>query len=131
MISLNPKAVVWEYTLMCNSDCIHCGSDARYARENELDTKESLDLVDQIADIGFKLIVLSGGEPTLRKDWIDIAERIKSHNIDFGIISNALAWTPETLDTLTSLNPYAVGFILDRSEELVIRYFQERGLLAA
>ena len=67
-MELNPRVVVWEYTLRCNSGCIHCGSDAKTARDNELSTQESKDLVEQIKEIGFKLIVLSGGEPTLRED---------------------------------------------------------------
>jgi len=118
MIKLTPKVAVWEYTLACNSKCIHCGSDAKTKRKNELTTKESLDLVDQITDIGFDLTVLSGGEPTLRKDWATISERIKSNNKNFGVISNALAWTTKTIDKVVSLKPYAVGFSVDGEKEL-------------
>jgi radical SAM protein with 4Fe4S-binding SPASM domain len=35
-----------------------------------------------------------------------------------GIISNALAWTDETVENLVSLNPYAVGFSVDGEEQL-------------
>jgi radical SAM protein with 4Fe4S-binding SPASM domain len=117
-IKLNPLVAVWEYTLACDSKCIHCGSDAKLKRKNELTTLESLDLVDQIASLGFKQIILSGGEPTLRKDWIKIAERIKSKNIEFGVISNALRWNSETIDALYSLKPFSVGFSVDGEPEL-------------
>ncbi len=118
MIKLDPKVAVWEYTLACDSKCIHCGSDAKFKRKDELTTVESLDLVDQISDIGFNLTVLSGGEPTLRRDWAIISERIKTNNKDFGIISNALRWNSKTIDTLVSLKPYAVGFSIDGESQL-------------
>ena len=118
MIKLDPKVVVWEYTLKCDSKCIHCGSDAKLPRKNELNTSESLDLVSQISDLGFNLVVLSGGEPTLRKDWVKISEKIKSENMGLGIISNALNWDSNTLDALTALDPYSIGFSVDGEKEI-------------
>ena len=64
------------------------------------------------------MIVLSGGEPTLRKDWITISEKIKSENMNVGIISNALAWDNATIDKIIQLQPYAVGFSVDGEKEL-------------
>lgn len=118
MVELNPKVAVWEYTLKCNSKCIHCGSNAKSSRQNELNTKESLNLVEQISDIGFGLVVLSGGEPTLRRDWITTSEKIKTEGLELGIISNALAWDSKTIDTLVSLTPYSVGFSVDGEKDL-------------
>ena len=115
---MDPKEIVWEYTLKCNSKCLHCGSDALSSRDNELSSDEVLNLVDQIAEIGFKRIVLAGGEPTLRKDWQDTAFKIKDKGIDFGIISNALAWKSEIIDNLATLDPYAVGLSVDGEREL-------------
>ncbi|MFC1698249.1 radical SAM protein [Nanoarchaeota archaeon] len=116
-MEINPDSVVWEYTLQCNSKCLHCGSNAKDKRENELSTEESLDLVDQIKDVGFKKIFLSGGEPTLRKDWIKIAERIKEHDIQLGIISNVLHWDDKTIDQISNLNPYSIGISIDGEPE--------------
>jgi radical SAM protein with 4Fe4S-binding SPASM domain len=118
MVVLSPDTVVWEYTLRCNSKCLHCGSNAKNPRKNELTTAESLKLVEDIKDIGFNLIVLSGGEPTLRKDWVEISEKINSERINLGIISNALEWDQSTIDAMHSLNPYAAGFSVDGEEEL-------------
>jgi radical SAM protein with 4Fe4S-binding SPASM domain len=117
MLKPDPKLVVWEYTLMCDSKCIHCGSNAKIGRENELSSEEALDVVGQIADIGFELVVLSGGEPTLRKDWYKTAEKI-NEKMEFAIISNALAWKPDVIDKLASLNPYSIGFSVDGEQEL-------------
>jgi radical SAM protein with 4Fe4S-binding SPASM domain len=116
-MELNPDTVVWEYTLKCDSGCLHCGSDAKDPRENELDTVESLDLVDQIADLGFRLIVLSGGEPTIRPDWKSIGAKVNERNLDFAIISNTLAWTGDTIEDLANLSPYSIGISVDGEEK--------------
>lgn len=113
----DPRIVVWEYTLRCNSLCLHCGSDAKFARKNELTTNESLDLARQISDLGFKFVVLSGGEPTLREDWILTAEKIQDEGMNLGIISNGLAWNSKTMDSLTYLDPFAIGFSVDGEEK--------------
>ena len=42
---IKPSCAVWELTLRCNSNCIHCGSEAGKARSDELDTEEALKLV--------------------------------------------------------------------------------------
>jgi len=117
-VELDPSIVVWEYTLKCNSLCLHCGSDAKFPRENELTTAESLDLVKQISDIGFKRVVLSGGEPTLRDDWVVTAEKIQSEKMECGIISNALAWDSKTIDSLVGLRPFSIGFSVDGEKNL-------------
>jgi radical SAM protein with 4Fe4S-binding SPASM domain len=72
--ALKPQAyAVWEITLRCNLGCIHCGSRAGPARDDELTTAEALDLVQQLADIGITEVTLIGGEAYLRRDWEVIA----------------------------------------------------------
>jgi radical SAM protein with 4Fe4S-binding SPASM domain len=112
------KILVWEYTLKCNSKCIHCGSDAGKPRPNELTSSEALNVVDQAHELGFKKIILSGGEPTLRKDWTRTAERINDYGMKFGIISNGLAWNGQTIENILSTKPFAVGFSVDGEPKL-------------
>jgi len=76
-----PIYAVWEITLACDLACRHCGSRAGHERPDELTTAESLDLVDQMAEIGVKEVTLIGGEAYLRADWIDIIRRLKHHGI--------------------------------------------------
>ena len=110
---IKPSIVVWEYTLACNSHCIHCGSDANRPRPDELTTDEALDLVDQILETGFKRVVLSGGEPTLRADWPIVAYAIKNRGMELGILSNALAWSKDTIEQLVAIKPWAIGLSVD------------------
>lgn len=84
-----PITAVWEITMGCNMRCKHCGSSCASPLPDELTTEEALNLCDSLGKLGFKWITLSGGEPTTRKDWDQIARRLKQNNIIPNIITNA------------------------------------------
>ena len=106
--------VVWEITLRCNIHCLHCGSSAdSNKRHNELSTDEALDLIEQLADLGCRRIVLSGGEPFLRKDWCVLAMRIRDLGMNLNFISNGYMVDDDIIDMLKVLNPSGIGFSLD------------------
>lgn len=68
------RLVAWETTRSCNLSCKHCRASAEYGPyEGELDTRASYRLLDQIAQVGQPIIILTGGEPLLRPDIFDIA----------------------------------------------------------
>jgi len=83
-----PRNCVWELTLGCNLRCLHCGSRAGKVRPSELSTEECLDVVDQLARLGCELITLSGGEPTLRRDWDVIARAIADRGLYANLVTN-------------------------------------------
>ncbi len=60
--------ISWNVTRACNQRCLHCYRDAGVADADELDTDESVALTGEIARAGFKILVLSGGEPLMRQD---------------------------------------------------------------
>lgn len=64
--------VSWNTTNACNQNCAHCYRDAGAARQEELDTKEAVALIDQVAAAGFKIFIFSGGEPLLREDIYEL-----------------------------------------------------------
>ena len=58
-----PYQVVWEPTLDCNLNCIHCGSTAGKAKSDELTTKEGIKLIQDLPKIGVREVCFMGGEP--------------------------------------------------------------------
>jgi radical SAM protein with 4Fe4S-binding SPASM domain len=72
-----PKYAVWEITLKCDLACTHCGSRAGKARPDELSTREALDVVRQLRDLGVREVTLIGGEAYLRDDWTEILRAIR------------------------------------------------------
>lgn len=76
-----PIYAVWEVTLRCDLACRHCASRAGRARPDELDTREALDLVAQMADLGVKEVTLIGGEVYLRDDWTEIVRALADRGV--------------------------------------------------
>ena len=64
-----PFLVIWETTQACDLACRHCRASARPWRDpRELTTAEGEDLLRQIAGMGTRIAVLSGGDPLQRDD---------------------------------------------------------------
>lgn len=69
-----PKIIAWEITRSCPLSCIHCRGSARLeSYENELSLDECKKLIDEVSYISKPLLILTGGEPILRKDVFEIA----------------------------------------------------------
>jgi radical SAM protein with 4Fe4S-binding SPASM domain len=109
-----PKFVVWELTLACNAKCKHCASSAGPQRSKELSTQEAFDLIDQLALAGTECIFLSGGEPTLRPDFYEIAKKIDESHLIYGFVTNGL--TQLNMDFLKTFLPFAIGVSIDGTE---------------
>ena len=120
---IKPSCAVWEITLRCNSKCIHCGSNAGKIRHDELNTEESLNLVRNIRDCGYKGVALMGGEPLIRKDWYEIAKEIKKYRLDLSIVTNGLNLI-DNLQKLKNLKPECVSLSLDGGTAKVHDYLR-------
>jgi len=71
-----PLVLIWELTQACGLTCKHCRADAQQQRHpDELSTAEGKRLLDQAADFGDgQLVVLSGGDPLVREDVVELVE---------------------------------------------------------
>lgn len=69
-----PRIISWNITLQCPLKCSHCYVDAGVEEvAGVLSTQEAFSVIDQIRATGKPVVVLSGGEPLLRKDIFEIA----------------------------------------------------------
>ncbi|MGJ8563343.1 MAG: GTP 3',8-cyclase MoaA [Alphaproteobacteria bacterium] len=67
-------------TDVCNFKCEYCLPNGYQGRRSKfLEADEIARLVDAFADLGVYKIRLTGGEPTVRKDFADIARQIAAH----------------------------------------------------
>lgn len=70
---LAPFTIAWELTRACAFACYHCRAEAQPRRDPlELTTKESFDLIDQIKEFGDPILVITGGDPMMRRDLYEI-----------------------------------------------------------
>ncbi|MFI5496405.1 StsB family radical SAM/SPASM domain sactipeptide maturase [Actinoplanes sp. NPDC051859] len=73
----------------CNLRCPYCYASSEKCLPGELNTAESMALIDQIADLGAHFIVFTGGEPMLRKDLFTLVEHANSRGLKSNVITNA------------------------------------------
>ena len=81
--------VEWLATYECNICCPFCEASAGKAAENELTTHEAIALIDDLANMGIKRLVISGGEPLVRRDLMDIMHYGNKKGLRFGLVTNS------------------------------------------
>lgn len=72
-------------TNRCNENCIYCHHDGMVTSKDEMTPDELYKIAKIAKNIGVKKIRLSGGDPLVRKDIVEIVEKIAS--LDFKDIS--------------------------------------------
>ncbi len=84
------RLVFWETTAGCNLECVHCRrlDVARQMMCNDLTTDEACSLVDQIAAVGNPILILSGGEPLIRPDILEIARHARRRDLTVSLATN-------------------------------------------
>ena len=67
--NMAPFTIAWEITRACAYACVHCRADAMHTPDpKELNTEESLRLIDRLAEFGSPILIFTGGDPMMRKD---------------------------------------------------------------
>lgn len=98
---LEVPPLVWlELTRRCNLDCPHCYINGGAARDGEMGTTELLSCVDELADMGVWAIAITGGEPMLHPDFVEIVNYAHSKGLLIGIATNGTLFRRQTLDKL-------------------------------
>ena len=87
-----PFLVFWELTRACALACSHCRAEAQHRRDpDELTPQEALRLVDQLAELAPPMLILTGGDPMMRPDVLEIAARATAAGIRVGLSPSATA----------------------------------------
>ena len=76
-------------TSQCNLKCIHCYMDAGKGTNDELSTDEFISIIDEFAKLHKTKVAFTGGEPLLRPDIFELAERAKENGLKVSIFTNA------------------------------------------
>lgn len=86
----------------CNNHCTFCHT--LDVRDTDGAAAEVEAKIDRAAALGHDMVVLSGGEATMRPELLRWAARVAARGLDFGLVTNgrALAY-PELVDKLLAL----------------------------
>ena len=106
--------VIWNLIRRCNLTCKHCYSisaDKDFA--GELSTDEVYKVLDDLKAFRVPALILSGGEPLLRPDILDIARRAKSMGFYTALSSNGTLIDAERCAQISEIGFDYVGVSLD------------------
>lgn len=91
----------WSVTGKCNYRCKHCYMSAPDAKLGELDHDTVMDIIRQLSECGIMNVSLTGGEPLIRKDFLEIVDALLEREILITTIySNGALVTDQLLDEL-------------------------------
>ncbi|MDP6943757.1 MAG: radical SAM protein [Myxococcota bacterium] len=110
--------VSWNLTRKCNLRCEHCyigaGRITRADAQGELTTDEALAVVDQLCEVNPEaLLILTGGEPLLRKDVFEIASYASSRGLWPVVGTNGVLITAELCERMLEAGIRGVALSLD------------------
>ena len=113
----HPVNATLELTLRCNLKCKMCmfrhsdSENARMAAE-ELSATQWSDMAQQLFDAGALNILITGGEPMLRRDFSEIYSSIYRLGFIVTLYTNATLVTEEIMQTLRQYPPHRIGITL-------------------
>ena len=106
--------VVWNVGRRCNLRCRHCYSDSENrAYAGELTTEEGFALLDDLADFGIPVLLLSGGEPLMRPDLFALIAHARSRGLRVTLSTNGTLIDAAIAERLRAHDVSYVGISLD------------------
>jgi len=128
-----PRLVFWETTAACNLNCIHCRASAvNGPSPDDLDTGEALELVEAISEVAKPILVLSGGEPLVRPDIFDIADRATARGFHVALATNGTLLDDEAARAARESGVRRVSISLDGPDAAIHDSFRrQRGAFDA
>jgi radical SAM protein with 4Fe4S-binding SPASM domain len=118
-----PYVVSWNLTYRCNLACEHCYLDAggtplvgteNFADRSELGTEECYKVIDEIAAFAPEcLTILTGGEPLLRRDILEIVARAAQRGLWVVVGTNGVRITENVARRLADAGARGLSLSLD------------------
>ncbi len=96
----NIELVSMRVTNRCNFKCIHCFPNSESVTEDEMTTEEIMALMDELAKFKPLHITLTGGEPFLRPDFLDLVEYANSKGMLVSLCTNGSLVDEEAIERL-------------------------------
>ena len=99
-----PLKAMLELTYRCNFRCKMCYL-VDFRSPGELSLEEIDRVLDELAALGGMVVTLTGGEPMLRSDFFEIAERVREKRFALRLFSNGTRIDEVAADRLAEIQP--------------------------
>ena len=120
-----PFIIGIDLTSRCNLNCPHCYINLPVNDSSAQSMELSLDEIDKISDeaidLGTLWIMLSGGEPLLRKDFTDIYLMLKKKGFLVSVLTNATLITEEHIKLFEKYPPRALEISIYGMNDITFR----------
>lgn len=124
-----PKELKFEITFRCNLRCVMCPLASQFddpnsqivqewKREKELTTEEIYKMIMDAKELGVKYFGITGGEPFIRKDLIDIISYSKIQGIRCGVLSNGVLIDQAMAERIVASGLDVLQFSLDGPKDI-------------
>lgn len=116
MQNYKPLTCVWEITMGCNMRCKHCGSSCTTSLPGQLTFEEAINFLDMASEIGMQWISISGGEPFMRQDLVEIIKYATCKGIGINVLTNGWLITDKIAEQLGKLDGVRIMISLEGPE---------------
>ena len=108
----SPAYVQFYVTARCNLTCEQCNIIYANADQEEACTDQCRKIAENLARIGTSVVLLTGGEPFVRKDIVEIAKAMIDNGVHPRLQTNGLA-TRKQLEAMTAIGAHDISISLD------------------
>jgi radical SAM protein with 4Fe4S-binding SPASM domain len=98
-----PLFVAFEITKSCPLRCKHCYNHSGASAAKEMTTNEVKKIIDILHSIGTQKMMITGGEPLARTDFLEIVEYAANRFSAISIGTNGYLWTEKEILHLSKL----------------------------
>lgn len=113
-----PVSCFWKITTACNLRCIHCEGRAGTRSPDELSTNEAFALARSLKTAGCEKVILTGGEPLVRKDWPLLTQCLADLGMIPTIVTNGILVDDDMILKLTDSGVDSISISLDGNREV-------------
>lgn len=114
----NYTSIRLEVTSGCNLNCAYCHNAMHSNQKDDLKTEEIIALIQNLKQqYDIKKILLTGGEPLIKKDICKIIQVITALGIKADMVTNGTLLTPELIKELESAGLKRIRISIDETTD--------------
>ncbi len=118
---LDPRFIVMiGLTYACQCNCAHCAAGIyKKDKEKELSDKEWLEIIDQLPKKKVRGVYFFGGEPLLRRDILQLINRVKERGLQTILDTNGFLLTKEMAKILKKTGLDIIEVSIDNADSKI------------
>lgn len=108
-----------ELTYCCQYKCLHCYCKGMEDARRELSTTEFKKIFDEIHKAGTIWLTLTGGDPLVRDDFLELYAYARKKGFILSVFTNAYGLTPRIINYLAKFPPYSVEITVNSTSKII------------